>query len=195
MYAEGYFPDTYRIGGMKMHPMTLGHVLLIERVAPPFAPWRATEERIGSGSIMLFVAIVTRAWRDAAAVLERPSWVWRWKADRITRRVNGDPKAAATVEEYLKDQVNIPEAIRWQRDDMAPTGAEMSHALMVTMMQLGATREAALDTPLRLALWDQMFLQEQNGAVSLESEGGAKSEARKKAIEDLERRLACQTKP
>lgn len=178
-----------------MHPMTMGHVLLIERVAPPFAPWRATEERIGSGSIMLFVAIVTRPWRAAATVLERPSWVWRWRSHRITERVNGDPRAAATVEAYLKAQVNIPEAIRWQRDDMAPTGAEMSHALMVTLMQLGANRAEAMDTPLRLALWDQMFIQEQNGAVSLESDGGAKSEAKRKAIEDLERRLACQTKP
>lgn len=178
-----------------MHPMTLGHVLLIERVAPPFAPWRATEERIGSGSIMLFVAIVTRAWRAAAAVLERPSWVWRWKASRITRRVNGDPKAAATVEAYLKAQINVPEAIRWQRDDLTPTGAEMSHALMVVLMQLGHTREQALATPLRLALWDQMVLQEQNGAVSLESDGSAKVAAKRKAIEDLERRLACQTKP
>jgi|GEM_PF-4211266 len=195
MYAEGYFPDAYRIGGMRMQPMTMGHVLLIERVAPPFAPWRTTEDRIGSGSIMLFVAIVTRAWRDAAVVLERPSWVWRWKANRITRRVNGDPRAVATVEAYLKAQINVPEAIRWQRDDMTTTGAEMSHALMVALMQLGHTREAALDTPLRLALWDQMLVQEQNGAVSLESEGGAKAEGKRKAIEDLERRLACQTKP
>lgn len=195
MYAEGYFPDTYRIGGMKMHPMTLGHVLLIERVAPPFAPWRATEERIGSGSIMLFVAIVTRAWRDAAAVLDRASWFWQWKSAMIIRRVNGDPKAAATVEEYLKAQVNVPEATHWQRDNLEPSGAEMSHALMVVLMQLGHTREQALATPLRLALWDQMVLQEQNGAVSLESDGSAKVAAKRKAIEDLERRLACQTKP
>ncbi|TXH53603.1 MAG: hypothetical protein E6Q97_12860 [Desulfurellales bacterium] len=178
-----------------MHPMTMGHVLLIERVAPPFAPWRATEDRIGAGSIMLFVAIVTRAWRDAAAVLERPSWVWRWKAAMISRRVNADGKAAATVEEYLKSQVNIPEATHWQRDNMEPTGAEMSHALMVVLMQLGHSRAEALDTPLRLALWDQMVIQEQNGAVSLESDGSSKKAAKEKAIADLERRLACQTKP
>jgi hypothetical protein len=195
MYAEGYFPDAYRIGGMRMQPMTMGHVLLIERVAPPFAPWRTTEERIGSGSIMLFVAIVTRSWRDAAVVLERPSWVWRWKANRITRRVNGDPRAVATVEAYLKAQVNLPDMTRWMRDNLTTTGAEMSHALMVTLMQLGATRAEAMDTPLRLALWDQAFLQEQNGAVSLESDGSGKTEAKRKAIEDLERRLACQTKP
>lgn len=195
MYAEGYFPDAFRIGGMPMQPMTLGHVLLIERVAPPFAPWRATEERIGSGSVMLFVAIVTRPWRAAAAVLGRSSWTWRWKAHRITRRVNGDPRAAVTVEAYLKAQVNIPEAVHWQRDGMVPTGAEMSHALMVSLMQMGHSRSEAMDTPLRLALWDQMLVQEQNGSVSLESDGSSKDRLKKEAIADLERRLACQTKP
>ena len=80
MYAKGYFPDAFRIGGMQLVPMTLGHVLLLERLESPFAPWRPTTEELGTGALVLFVGVTTRTWRDAAEVLQKASWVWEWKA-------------------------------------------------------------------------------------------------------------------
>jgi hypothetical protein len=196
MYSEGYFPDTFRVGEMVLRQMTLGHALMLERLESPFAPWRPVTARIGAGGIALFVEVMTRGWRDAARSLNRDGWWRRRRARRLAVRVLSDPRASATVEKYLAAQVNVPNATHWQRDDMEPSGAEMTHSLMVVLMgQLGHTREEAMDTPLRLALWDQMALQEQNGTVSLESDGSPKVEAKQRAIRSLEARLRCQTKP
>jgi hypothetical protein len=151
-YAATVYPDHWRLGRRRLQPLSLGHALLLQRLG--LDTLRPLEQDPGAGTLALFLAVLSRPWRRAAALVDswRGRWVIRWLALRFiplaTRLVT-----SILLGRYLAAAWRGPRV--WTKDTTAPTQDDPLRVLTCTLTQrLGYTHADALDLTLERALWE-----------------------------------------
>lgn len=164
-------PDAYRVSRFRLHPLRLGHAMLLQRLENPYG--QRPGEDIGEpqlGHIALASWICTRDPDTALARLQRnrsPRDL-AWMAWRIKRF--GIERAHVELLAYL--QAHWPEMSWWKQQSVSTRslGADFMHRLVLTQRRMGLTLDGAMLTPLAVAIWDLAAVAEENGAVSLVSD-------------------------
>jgi len=151
-YAATIWPDHFRLGRRRLQPLSLGHALLLQRLG--LSTLRPLEQDPGAGTLALYLAVLSRPWRRAAALVDswRIRWVLAWFALRFiplaTRLV-----ASILLGRYLTLAWRGPKV--WTKNATAPTQDEPLRVLTCTLTQrLGYTHADALDLTLERALWE-----------------------------------------
>ena len=165
-YADVVFPRSCQVLGRRLHPPTIGHLLLLWRVGSPLVRGGV----MGAGSLALALFILSRPWHRAERGMN--GW-WGQKVRnawaRQLRRCGEFDRAAAQamLVAWLGQSMTGPEL--WQPETKGEAKTISAHFLQATKVRLmqcfGMTREAALNTPLREALWDLACYAEDQGTA------------------------------
>jgi len=177
-YAAVLFPDRWRILGVPLLPLTLGHALLLDRLELGSAGAPREQGRSlpattmpDIGDLLLCLWVCSRAWDRAAAHLQRRRtrcalklWAWQMRLTSRARLDAGLTAAWAQWQAYLAAAWDAPSV--WERDKSAASSAPLLQVLKVTLMsRLGHSAQSALDTPLTVALWDICCFWETKGHI------------------------------
>lgn len=161
-YAAAMLPDVWRVAGVRLHVPTLGHILLLQRLGLP-AVASALASPLPAGTMALWLWVMSRPWDKATAGLRtwRGRWWVRVVAWQLRRRTDDDH--LALVASYLSAAWSGPEI--WEKEATGRTlCAPLAQNLkLILMSRLGVSEKAALDTPVRVALWDAAALAESSG--------------------------------
>ena len=151
-YLSALYPDEHRVLGLRLHPFTLGHALLLERLENPFLVGGRLP---GLGDLRLALALCLRSYPRALALVEQPRRLrlalilgtWRATARAL-------PWGIAQMFDYIRVFQQHPDC--WGgRGGGRAMGTPFFQAVKLThVMHLGKTELQALCTPLALALWD-----------------------------------------
>jgi hypothetical protein len=163
-YGRAMFPSGGSVGGYHLHPMTLGHAVLLERIGCPLMPCGARREA-GPGDIATLIWVCRRRWdRAVKSIGGRFS---RWRRGMIAGRIL--PEILTTrieAENYVARQMASPkfDVVRDGDELEAPPLGAIKVALMA---DLGFSEIEALSRPLSASAWDLAINAERHGAIKL----------------------------
>lgn len=158
------YPDTWRIGGRCMVPLTIGHALLLDRIG---SPWMVRDVECDAAILWLHIRLCSLPYRRAARAVQ--SWytgVWLWA--QMFHRESTAVIATDAFTLWWHEQWSSPDF--WFDGDRKPQkrGSTILHALIVCMMSdFHISRSEVLEMPVREALWLQAGLAEQSGSIRL----------------------------
>lgn len=172
-YARAYFPPTWRVMGRKLVPLTVGHALLLEAMQHPLSPlYHGTERPLGPATLALAVEACSRPVESARKWLARPGRVKRWS---LIWRTLFIPRDRPWVP--LAQFVDYRRFWCFDRPEVAAdpgrgSGSEVPHLLSLIAQQTveGCSREAILNTPCRIALWDAVFFSDASNIVKVKEQ-------------------------
>ena len=158
-------PEPCVILGVELQPLTLGHLLHLERFGLP-TPTRPDE-------IALAVVICSRPVDDILPTINDP-WLgfkmrlWLWRVAPFSA-IDWPAKAAA-FEDYVEEHLNAPTAIstadKSARDSLRDSGTPFLQHLKVTLQHgLNYTHAEAMALPYCQAMWDFYTYHEMQGNV------------------------------
>lgn len=160
-------PPGIPVRGLTLVPLTLGHLLLLERMRSPYA---SGDPHPTSGQTALALWICSRDWQTAAS---RINAFWtRWVLSWMGAAVNISPEwYADRLREYFAFHRQSPDRRELRErsaDELPPMGAPLVAALKVGVMaELGISEADALDRPLLACLWDLAVCRERAGAIQI----------------------------
>ena len=171
-YSRLVFPDTVRVFGVALQPVTIGHGLILWRIESPFIVGGKAEAR---HIVAALLALRCKTARDADRLLN--SWrgrllirCWGKQVKRLS--VVTKTLAEAQIRNHVRGAYDGPSL--WGRDEEATKNrcsAPYLTILKVRLMDyLHLSPEAALDYPIGQAVWDLACYAEYRGSMSWMSE-------------------------
>ncbi|ODU25077.1 MAG: hypothetical protein ABS95_01100 [Verrucomicrobia bacterium SCN 57-15] len=165
-YSSVTFPDTIRVFGFTLQPVTLGHALLLQSQRSPFVVGGDKSD----GHLIVALYILSRPWRKGERGL-RSGWVrWRMKSlwgnqFKLCSELN-KLKAIALINKHLDRAWQGPAL--WENETGGCTLSAPSLLLLKTRLMhcLSCSRDQALDYPLAEAKWDIAGHAEENRCAS-----------------------------
>jgi hypothetical protein len=173
-YTTALWPDRMYVLGRRMADYTLGHELLLQRIASPFVTEAAPPE---GGDLRAAMLLCSRSYRAAAWLVNHPRWfALRLKFGfwpvifRVALPPWRVPAGVLQFQRYLQLSMHHPR--KWTTADASkPLGSPVCQQLkLMLMVHLGKTERQALATPFAAALWDAMAIWEMDGAQELVSD-------------------------
>jgi hypothetical protein len=168
-YEEVLIPPWIPVCGVRLHPLTVGHLFVLARLGSPFVD-RGEGVSRGAGDIGLFLWVCSRPWISALQHLG--SWRARIRIRRFARAaVGAEETLSSEILTWLYLQYRGPKMRRRKgASDDAPLGAP-DHALFKVslMTELGLSAQEALDCSVSLAVWDLAVVAERKGALTIVS--------------------------
>mgnify|MGYP001605524580 CR=1 FL=1 len=164
-YADA-IPEPTTILGVRLRPLSLGHVLLLHRVRSSFV---TPDEPLTIHDLALSVLICSLSHRDGLSIfdhkhLDRLFARWHWKLTRprwivVGKRRTVDYVAkSAEFAEYIKRHSDIPR-YSYNPADFRDSGGPGVQIVKCTLMRDLHIPEAELmDRPWKLCLWDFVTL-------------------------------------
>lgn len=169
-YANSIVPDRSFVLGHRLEPFTLGHAHLLDLCESPFL-------RGGSpalGDLVLAVELCRVTWTKAKEALQYPGLARRVEklGKRYARkRLGYEADEITEFIAYLSEATNGPKFWVKSQGESTASGVSWLQSLKVTLMKAGRTQAEAMNTPLAEALWDFAAYWEQEGALTIQSEG------------------------
>lgn len=179
-YAEAHFPDRWTVLGVRLHSLTIGHALLLQRVGSPFAPYyeNAQEAAPGLGDVLLALFILSRPAQVAADAIGTRRFrllMWYWSARFKLSvalhpvKVLSIPTAAAKLVSYIVAGTDGPGVSPvGPFDGQAPGTPAIARLIRTLCGCLGRTMPEALATPITLAHWDCAAWWEREGSARID---------------------------
>lgn len=168
-YAEALFPDARSACGVQLHPLTLGHALLLRRLDNPFVRGESSyglDVKLTFNDVLEAAFVASRRWDVAARDVNRWRVVWWMRMKWLTRR-RWIAEDTAALLRWSREQWSVPEVVA-TNDGGAVRGAELLHLLVVFCCQhLGCSHAEALNIPIRVALWDYFAHNENEGSMRM----------------------------
>ncbi len=191
-FIEAAMPQRWTICGVRLKPFSLGHHLLLWKVGSPFVT--ATAADAGWGDVLLGLAICSRKFCNAAAMLEACwlPWLVKWYALQVRVRIwwnvltlttesepdrptdnadrNGPGVKAALFARYVAKGSEGPNFFRKETSRAVDDGISWAHAMLITLTaHRRHTTEEALNMPLSLAKWEYAAYFQENGAIQIKT--------------------------
>lgn len=164
-YSAALFPDTHRVCGLRMMPHTLGHALLLRRVCNPYAIG-GEAGTAGLGHTVAAAFICSRPWEKAAVGLDA-WWIRAWIRIRSSLRWNQEIPDKLGMLAYLSAAWQTPKAFRRDRGG-AQRGSDQIQILLTWQRRnWGKSMDAAMGTPVAVALMEHMERLEEEGVIRL----------------------------
>jgi len=163
-YTAALFPDQWRVCGRLLRPLSLGAAALLHRIGSPYADLAASPSA-RLGDLVLGVWICERPWQQAAAGL-------RSRRCAVTMALRGHMWARrdwltqrARFLAYLSDAWHGPKM--WRDDRATSSAAPMIQSFILhRMMHLHQSFADAMDTSLKVAMWDKGAWAESSGVLT-----------------------------
>lgn len=163
-FAAAVFPDRWAVGKVRLHTLTLGHAVLLQRLGNPYAV--AVQDAVPHlGALVLAAWVCSRPVRVAAESCQG-WWMRQWMVCHAIRWGSTHAEREAEMRLYVAAAWQTPgfKATRPSKGDAA--GADPLHSLwMHRRIHMGETEEQAMDCPLLRARLDHLVWAEQQGAV------------------------------
>ena len=169
-FAQSLLPARVRVGGQQLAPVTLGHALLLSRIASPFAPYGGPDRDPTPGETLLALWICSRGWRAAAAQLDSRR-TRLWLRLRVPTRRRTWYRDAAALRIWLSDSCRGPEV--WIEplpgSSGGAGGAEFTLQRLITSLlaDLHISWHDVLDLPVVTAWQLSLTFAERHGRVRL----------------------------
>ncbi len=168
-YLESVLPAPHLIAGQRLHPLCIGHALLLHRLGSPFAWDLPSVREPALGDLLLALAIcrckptVARRRLQSRWHARRLRWLGWWLA-HVSARVKDS--WVAGLQDYLLYHRRLPDWWCEQKGGRAP-GAPYLLQVELLMAGHGLDADARFDMPLRLASALYVAELEQAGAIKL----------------------------
>jgi hypothetical protein len=169
-YASAILPDPCALCGVRLAPLTLGHMLLLHRVESPFV----TGARYpGAGDLLLAIILCSQPWETSArqwadGQLPRRIRRLRLKAAITLRRSH--TQAVQAFQAYIDEGTRGPETWTNRDNPRTPGAPWLQSVALVQQIHLHKTESAAWATPVAQALWDQAAWAESQGHLQIMTE-------------------------
>ncbi len=174
-YACALLPDRWRVLGVRLQPLTVGHGIVLARLHSPFTPF-SCRPSAHLGDLLLALFACGRPWaRGWAALGSRKASLflrlWAWQ---ILRRAESDSiigSAADAFGAYVHAHCAGPRV--WEKDG---AGASAANSPVLCTLKIGLqehfgrSEAEALDTLISAALWELYCYAEQHGGLQLVSD-------------------------
>lgn len=178
-YLAAQFPDIYYVLEWRLHPFSLGHALLLERLRSPFM--------VGGipalGDLKLGVLVCRLPWSRSVRAVESRLLPWRLRCMPILtarRLMLGMGQFAGYIHAaHVGPQV-------WSRGDGESLAMPFLQAIKITMMmRLHKSEAEAMSTPLSLAWHDYAACWEMLGRLRIVGDADQEAiEAARKLYEE-----------
>jgi hypothetical protein len=171
-YVEAVIPPRVTVMGVRLEPLTLGHVLLLQRVGSPYAPFVEADRAPGVGDFLLALWICGQPWRRAARRLGTwrqalwMKWALFWcavmRAPLLSR--------CAIFAAYLRENSRPPPFWHKLEGESATSGLPSLLAIRLALLEIGLASDEAWDTPLMAGLWEVVGAGARGGVVQMVSD-------------------------
>lgn len=163
-YAACVAPEPFRILGLKLRPLSLGHCILFERFGCDVLSGKPIERQ----TLLLAVLICSMRYREFLDFIEQPDFIREIK--KWGRRVGlfDLEEKAQLFARYLSAHIPQPHYVLREPSDEA--GDWMQNLKITLMTRLGYSESEVMDMPLAAALADYYKLAEADGKIILLSE-------------------------
>lgn len=166
-YAEAALPDGYRIAGVQLRPLSIGHILLLTRLGNP---WFVRGRKASAADLAVAVAVCSQCWRANLVALH--GWRFRARLRWLAIRLMLDSRAGATWRAYLAMSLRAPTV--WQKSGtlgQRPLAAPYWLQILMTLQSdIGYSEDVALDLPASQAQWLAIAAWEKGGGTEMASE-------------------------
>ncbi|MDA7624668.1 hypothetical protein N8697_00700 [bacterium] len=169
-FHQAAIPDSWQVLGVKLRPLSLGHLILLHRYESAFVSGGLPTP----ADLVMSVLICSRTYEDSLDLVE--SGQFKREAKKLDKalRVCGDVKSRCEwFVEYLEEGLAGPKL--WTKDGSGQNlGAPPEQVVKVALMsKLGLSETEVLNRPFSLSLWDIATLAEMNGTLKIYSEQDA----------------------
>jgi len=163
-YSAALFPDRWTVCGRLLRPLSLGTAALLHRIGSPYADLAAAPSA-KLGDLVLGVWICERPWHQTAGALRsRRSALCMALRGRLWSRRDWFTQRARFLA-YLADAWHGP--VMWRSDKASSSTAPMLQSLILhRMMHLHQSFGDAMDTSLKVAMWDKGAWGESSGVLT-----------------------------
>jgi len=183
-------PTIARLAGLRLGPLTLGHLALLRRLGSPFNPLLTTrvEEDPSAGQVAMAWYVITRTWQEAAAGIgtRRGRFTIAWFTIRRAGRHLLD---ADIIEDWIDSEASLPpfeKAEGGSDDGKRGTPHELLLAQALAS-QWNVAWPAVLDIPVAQANWLWLARWEERNVLTIDGNGGeAEADARRRAFDPQE---------
>jgi hypothetical protein len=190
-YARAAIPEPYRILGLRLRPLSLGHYLLLKRFNCAFLAADASQAT--REDLLLAVLICSMRHQEFLDFIEQKNFSAEVAAWGQEIGVFDFPEKAKLFCAYLAENLHEPEYIPTKP---GAEGGDWAQNLKMTLMtRLQHNEESALNLPLSEALADYFKLAENEGLVRIITpEDIAAAEANSRIFAELEKQRAAAPK-
>lgn len=176
-FYDAAIPEPYTILGLRLRPLSLGHMILLHRIDSPLVKGG----NIIIGDMAVAALICSRTYEDGIAALDDPSlpsklikWGYKlthphriafWKYEPI------DLKAISTLfTDYIEYHTKVP-CYLTKNDDATSIGAPQEQLVKINLlMKLHLTESEIMNRSWRLCLWDLLTLKAIEGQLEFMDE-------------------------
>ena len=179
-YYQAAVPDGWQILGVKLRPLSLGHLILLKRYGSAFVVGGIPTE----ADLVLSVLICSRTYEDAVELVE--SGRFKQEAKKLDKalRVCGDVQARCEwFNDYINEGLDGPKL--WQKENKGKSlGAPPEQVIKCALMsKLGFSESEVLNRAFSLSLWDMATVAEMDGSLRIFSEEDARLQEQAKELE------------
>lgn len=177
-------PEPFTLGGQRLLPFSIGHLLLLHRIGSPFV---APEGKADAADLALAAMICGRTFKDGVALLDSPDfgaearqWLARAIRPTLAQRLHlARPvrfHAAQKIRhfcDYMTAGTRLPafKVSESNRQNPLPVVLMVKNLIQ---QELGIADDEIMDRPWALSLWDYMAIQA-NGGLELYDEDQLKA--------------------
>jgi len=169
-FYQAAVPDGWQILGVRLKPLSLGHLILLHRYQSAFVVGGIPTE----ADLVLSVLICSRTYEDAIDLVESGQVKKEGKKLDKALRVCDDIQARCSwFSDYIMEGLDGPKL--WQKESQSNSlGAPPEQVIKCTLMsKLGLSESEVLNRPFSLSLWDATTLAEMDGALRIYTQADA----------------------
>ena len=180
-FYQAAVPDGWQILGVRLRPLSLGHLILLHRYDSAFVVGGLPTP----ADLVMSVLICSRTYEDALDLVESGQFKREAKKLEKALKLCGDEEARCKwFVEYMEEGLDGPKL--WTKEKSGGTfGAPPEQTVKVGLMsQLGLSETEVLNRPFSLCLWDMATLAEMNGTLKIYSQRDAELKQQAEELEE-----------
>ena len=169
-FYQAAVPDGWQILGVRLRPLSLGHLILLHRHESAFVLGGIPEPE----DLVLSVLVCARTYEDALELVESGQHNQESKKlDKALQACGSLGDRYQWFANYLEEGLSGPKL--WIKSDGAQKfGAPSEQVVKVALMsKMGLSESQVLNRPFSLCLWDMATLAELNGTLRIYSQRDA----------------------
>lgn len=167
-FAAAIFPDTWKVGRVRLHQLCLGHALLLQRIGNRYAEPQA-EPVQELGHLCMAAYVCSRDPEQAARTIDG-WWAKNWAVHKAILWGARHAEREREMRLYVAAAWLTPrvESVNRPRQEAKPVGADPVHGLWLHRLQhMGETDAQAMRCPILRARMDLLAWAEQQGAIRI----------------------------
>lgn len=172
-FYEAAIPEPFRVLGLRLRPLSMGHLILLHRIGSPYIA-EASEAENGNaiGNLAIAALVCSMTFQEGVELLNTPdlgrqiaAWGRRIRKPHWWSREQKIDWAEKhqLFADYIRHSTDLP-GHYWTREDGFTVQAPYVQIIKVQLMlKLHFTEAELMDRPWRLCLWDMLTVRALEG--------------------------------